>query len=134
MVIVLRFVDKDWCIQQKVARLLLVAQSMTGEELTRELVLNLSTELGITGNLLLASIHDRASVNNVAMQTLKIIYPNVIDIGCFSHTLDHVGQNFNTPVLDQFTKTWINLFSRSPKVVCQSLLTQLLDGGLSGKY
>ena len=115
MVIVLRFVDEDGCIQQKIARLLLVAKSMTGEELARELVLSLSTELGITGNILLASIQDRASVNNVAMQTLKIIYPNVIDIRCFSYTFDHVGQNFNTPVLDQLTKTWINLFSRSPK-------------------
>ena len=94
MVLVLRFMDKDWCIQQKVARLLLVAKSMTGEELARELVRNLSTELEITDKRLLASIHDRVSVNNVAMQTLKIIYPNVIDIGFFSYTLDHVGEKF----------------------------------------
>ena len=43
------------------------------EELARELVLNLSTVLGFTGNLLLASIHLRASVNNVVMLMLKII-------------------------------------------------------------
>ena len=61
-------------------------------------------------------MNDRASVNNSAMRTLKIIYPNVVDIGCFSHTHDHLGENFNTLVLDQFVKTWINLFSRSPMV------------------
>ena len=114
-VIVLRFVDNDWCIQQRVARLMLLAKSMSGEELARQLILCLSTELGITGDRLLASIHDRASVNNVAMQTLKVIYPDVVDIGCFSHTLDLVGEKFCTPILDQFFKGWINMFSRSPK-------------------
>ncbi len=59
--IVLRFVDENWHIQQKVARLLLVAKSMTGQELARELVLTLSSELKITEKHLLASMHDRAS-------------------------------------------------------------------------
>ena len=40
----------------------------------------------------------------------------MIDIGCFSHTLDHVGENMNTPILDDFMKHWISLFSHSPKV------------------
>ena len=60
-------------------------------------------------------MHDRASVNNVAVQTLKIIYPTLIDIGCFSHTLDVVGEKFCTPTLDQIFKGWINMFSRSSK-------------------
>lgn len=38
-----------------------------------------------------------------------------MDIGCFSHTLDHVGEKFHTPVLNQFAKAWIGLFTRSPK-------------------
>ena len=67
MVIVLHFVDDDWCIQQRVAWLMLLAKSMTGQELARQLILCLSTELGITGDQLIASIHDRASVKNVAM-------------------------------------------------------------------
>lgn len=114
-VIILRFVDDNWCIQQRVARLMLLAKSMSGEELARVLILCLSTELGITDDRLIASMHDRASVNNVAMQTLKILYPSLIDIGCFSHTLDLVGEKFCTPILDQFSKGWINMFSRSPK-------------------
>ena len=72
-VIVLRSVDDDWCIKQRVAQIMLLAKPMSAEELARELILCLSTELGITGDRLIASMHDRASVNNAAMRTLKII-------------------------------------------------------------
>ena len=42
------FSMNDWGMQQRVARLMLIAKSMTGEELARQLILCLSTELGIT--------------------------------------------------------------------------------------
>ena len=58
---------------------------------------------------------DRASVNRVAMNTLQIIYPNVLDVGCFSHTLDHVGEHFETPTLSEFGTAWLMLFSYSNK-------------------
>ena len=61
---------------------------------------------------LLATMSDRASTNNVAMHTLKIPYPLVVDIGC---SIDHVGSNFNTPTLSEFISLWISLFSHSPK-------------------
>ena len=35
-------------------------------------------------------MHDRASANGVAMQTIKVLYPNLVDIGCYSHTIDHM--------------------------------------------
>ena len=57
----------------------------------------------------------RASVNGVAMKTLKVIYPNVLDVGCFSHTLDHVGGRFQTPNLSEFATAWLMLFAHSPK-------------------
>ena len=60
-------------------------------------------------------MHDRASVNLVAMRTAKVIYQYILDIGCFSHTLDRVGENMNTPILDEFSKAWIGMFTRSPK-------------------
>ena len=60
-------------------------------------------------------MRDRASTTNVAMNTLKIVYPLIVDIGCFSHTIDHVGGCFNTPTLSEFITSWISLFSRSPK-------------------
>ena len=63
----------------------------------------------------MAALRDRASVNDVAVRTLKILYPNLVDIGCFSHTLDHVGEKMETPVLHQFIKAWISLSAHSPK-------------------
>ena len=94
---------------------MLLAKSLTGKEVAHQLIVCLSTELGIQSNRLQAVMRDRASVNSVAMRTLSINFPNVLDIGCFSHTRDHVGEHFNTPILDEFMKTWISMFSRSPK-------------------
>ena len=76
----------------------------------------ISTELGISGDRLVATMHDHAAVNNVAMQMVKILYPNVINIGCFLHTLARVGEKFHTPILDEFFKVWIGMFARSPKI------------------
>jgi hypothetical protein len=116
MVVVLRYVDDDWQIKQQVCRLMLVAKSMTGEEVAHQLIATLSTELSIPANHVVAFMRERASVNNVAMRTVSVLYNSMIDIGCFSHTLDRVGENMNTPILDEFTKHWISLFSHSPKV------------------
>ena len=115
LAIILWFVDDQYQIQQRAVRVMLLAKSLTGEEVAHQLIVCLSTELGIKPELLVAAMRDRASVNSVAMRTLSIVFPNVLDIGCFSHTLDHVGENFKTPILDQFIKVWINMFSRSPK-------------------
>ena len=115
MLIVVRFVDQDWCIQQRVVRMMLLAKSLTGEEVARQLIMTLSTELGILDGRLVAAMRDRAAVNGVAIRTLNVIYPSLIDVGCFSHTLDNVGDKFNTPTLDRFFKHWIGMFSRSPK-------------------
>ena len=50
------------------------------------------------------------------MRTLAVVYPKVMDIGCFSHTIDQVGDHFKTPILSEFSTSWIMLFSHSPKV------------------
>jgi hypothetical protein len=51
----------------------LLAKNLSGEEIARELITTLSTELGITPTRLPASMRDRASYNNVAMRTFKMI-------------------------------------------------------------
>ena len=78
---------------------------MTGEEIAREIVHAISAEYSVTGNRLLACMRDRASANGVAMRTIKILFPNVLDIGCYSHTLDHIGDHFNVPHLEEFTRS-----------------------------
>ena len=60
MVVVLRYVDDDWKIKQLVCRLMLLAKSMTGEEVAHQLIATLSTELSIPANC--GSIHERSGV------------------------------------------------------------------------
>ena len=80
-------------------------------------------------------MRDRASVNSVAMATLKLLYPSLLDVGCFSHTLDRVGEHFKVPVAG------FRSFLESPKQgslgdrmvgeLCQHILRP--DGGASGR-
>ena len=101
------FVKENWTLQQRLVRLWLLGKTVCGDEIARELVTILSTELGIAPGNLLAAMRDRASTNQVAVCTLKVVYPYILDIGCFSHTIDHVGKHFVTPLLGEFTKPWI---------------------------
>ena len=72
-------------------RLQILAKSLSGEEVARELISVLSVNFGVSPNQLLAVMCDRASVNEVALKTVKIVYPYCLSVGCFSHTIDHVG-------------------------------------------
>ena len=115
MAILVRFVSDEWNLEQRFIRMQMLAKSLTGEEVARELISVLSIKYSVKSELLLAAMRDWASVNNLAMQTVKVVYPLIVDIGCFSHTLDHVGDNFVTPNLKEFLHLWISLFSHSPK-------------------
>ena len=75
----------------------------------------LSVNYGIALQQLLAAMKDHVSVNEAAVRTLKIVYPNLLSVGCFSHTIDRVGEQFCTPNLSDFITSWISLFSHSPK-------------------
>ena len=114
-VIMVRFVDPNWCIYQRLIRVQILAKSLSGEEMAREIINSLSVEYGVLSQQILAVMHDCASTNTVAMRTLKVLYPMAIDIGCFSHTLDRVGERFDVPTLYSFMIYWISLFSHSSK-------------------
>lgn len=57
---------------------------------------------------------DRASTNEVAIRTIKILYPNILYIGSFSHTIDNAGAPFQISTVEEFIKLWISLFPHSP--------------------
>uniref|UniRef100_A0A1X7T065 DUF659 domain-containing protein n=1 Tax=Amphimedon queenslandica TaxID=400682 RepID=A0A1X7T065_AMPQE len=115
LVIILRFIGDDWEVTHRLICMQLLAKSLTGEEIARELKSVLQADYHVGSKALVGSMHDRASVNNVAMSTIKVLYPEVFNVGCFSHTIDHVGEKFKTPTLDEFVTAWITLFSHSPK-------------------
>ncbi len=93
----------------------MLSKSLTGEEIARELIHVLSVNFSIGPGQLIAAMRDRASVNNVAMRTLKIVYPDLLDVGCFSHTIDRVGEHFKLPLVSEFLTAWITMFSHSTK-------------------
>ena len=47
-------------------------------------------------------MYDQVSVNGAAVRIVKVVYPNIVDIGCILHTLDIVGDKFRTPNLNHF--------------------------------
>ena len=112
---VIRFVGDNWKIEQRHIHLQLLAKSLTGEEIAREIISALSTSYSIESSRLLACMRDGASTNSVAVRTLSILYPNLFDVKCFSHTLDRVGEHYDIPVLNQFTTAWVSMFSHNPK-------------------
>ena len=124
LAVVVRFI-KNWNIEQRLVRLSLLAKSVNGDELAREILTILSTQLGVSSGKLLACMRDGASVNEKAMNTLSIMYPHVMNIVCFSHSLDLVGTKFVTPKLDKFMKHWFGIFQHSSRA---KLLWQELTG------
>jgi len=60
------------------------------KEIARELISILSSHYGIQPTQLFGAMRDQASTNNVALQAMKVVYPNLIDIGCYSHRLEIV--------------------------------------------
>ena len=127
LAIVLRFVTAEFTVEQRLVKVQLLSKSLKGEEIAREVIHTLTTEYSIGTHSLLAAMRDRASSNGVAMKTVKVLYPDLVDIGCFSHTIDRVGENFHTPILHEFGIAWVSMFSHSPK-------TKLLWKELTGKH
>ena len=111
----MKFISDSFTVEQRLVRIQLLAKSLTGEEIARELISVLSIFLGITSQFVVATVRDSATVNNNAIRTMKIIYQNSLDIGCFSHTLDLVGDHFKLPNLTEFVSAWLTLFSLSTK-------------------
>ena len=88
-------------------RIQLLAKSLNGEEVTQELINVLSMKLGVT-------MRDRASVNIVAIHTLKILYPHLLNIGCFHiGTLDLVGDYFKLPQFTELLNSWLSLLNQA---------------------
>ena len=59
---------------QHLVRVEFLAKSMTGEEVARELINVFSIKLGIGSDLLIATMRDRALVNDIALRILTQAY------------------------------------------------------------
>ena len=52
-------------------------------------------------------------MNQAALQQVRFFFPQLLDVTCFSHTIDNVGKHFEFRVLDTFAQYWVSLFSYS---------------------
>ena len=114
LAVLVRFVDSNFDIVQRLVRVHILAKTLSGQQLAREIITVLSTELQLPSTSVLAAIRDGASVNASAVQKMRdILYPEMMDIICISHSLDNVGKRIDTPLLDTFQQWWIALFAHS---------------------
>ena len=85
LAIVVRFRTADWEIKQRLVRLQLIVKSLKGDELACEIITVLAQQYNVQNSSLCAAMRDGASVNGVAIRTVKVVFPKVVDIRCFSH-------------------------------------------------
>ena len=81
-----------WNIEQQLIRCQMLSKSLSGEEIARKLVDVLCVTYGVKSKYVLGAMRDKASMNNIANCYARITYPSVVDMGCFLHTIDHVGE------------------------------------------
>ena len=81
LAVIVRFVDKEFEIQQLLVRLNVLAKSLNAQQLAREIIIALSNDLRLPMEKVIAAIRDGASVNTAAMQHVStIMYPMMTDI------------------------------------------------------
>ena len=138
LVLVLCYVQ-DWEVKQHLLCVDFLQKSLNAEELARQIISALSVTLSVECSNLVAVMRDGASVNAAAMHTVKIMYPEALDIRCISHTLDFIGDKFKVPTLSLFLHSGYHtsLTALSSKLCGRlelvSRLPHILDGGAAGK-
>ena len=114
LAIVVRFIDSQWLIQQRLVKLEVLARSINVEQLAQRLIQCLAIECMIRPDQLLASMRDGAAVNEAALRQVSFFFSNVFNVTCFSDTIDNDGKHFEFGVLDTFSRYWNTMFSLSP--------------------
>ena len=113
--IIVRFLDNNWLITQRLVRISVCSKSVNADELAQVLNQCLSVDYGVRASSLLAAMRDGASVNQAALNKISLIFPKLLNVVCFSHTLDNVGNHLVIPTLLKFGSLWIRPFSHSYK-------------------
>ena len=76
-------------------------------------------------------MRDGASVNQAALDRIAFIFPKMLNVVCFSHTLNNVGNHLVIPSLVEYGSLWIRMFRHSCKA---KLLWKDLTGRTPRSY
>ena len=100
-------------------RLSLLKGSQDHQQLARWILENLF-RVKAEPTACLCATPDRAATNGAAVRLVQRTYPNIVHIGCQSHTLDHVGDHLDIPLLKEFSSALHALFGPlvTPPFVC----------------
>jgi hypothetical protein len=114
MCVIVRFVDANYIVQQRLIRLKLYEGSFDGEELLTA-ISDILVGAGIMFRCVTGTMTDMCAVNIKAMKALRDKYhaSNLLIAGCNSHTFDGVGGKADVPVLQSFWNVFINLTALS---------------------
>ena len=98
LAILFRYISADdWTIQQCLVCMHVLAKSLFGPQLARDFGTCLSTQLQLPPQKVIAAVRDGAVVDEAALcQGKDLLYPSILGIICFSHSLGNVGKNFRT--------------------------------------
>ena len=123
--------DNNWNIIQRLVRIDVCSKSVNANELAEILNQCLSVDGGVRANSLFAAMRDGGSANQAALDKIAFIIPKMLNVVCFSHTLDNVGNHLVIPTLVEFGSLWIRMFHHSCKA---KLLWKVLTGQTPRSY
>ena len=83
LAIIVRFIDKDCNIQQRLLKLEILAKNMNADELAQRLIQCLAVEYGMQPNHLLAAMRDGASVYEAGLRQVMFSFPNILSVICY---------------------------------------------------
>ena len=129
--IIVRFVDNGWNIIQRLVRIDVHSESVNANKLAEVLNQCLSVDYGVRENSLLAAMRDGASVNQAALDRIAFRLLKMLNVMCFSHTLDNEGNHLVILTLVEFGSLWIRVFRHSCKA---KLLWKDLTGQTARSY
>ncbi len=87
-------------------------KSLCGTEMSTELT-ELLNRSGIEPSNLIGPVSDCVSSNLVARTVMSVMYKGALQMGCFAHSIDHVGEHFLLPLEHQFTEVMVGMMSRN---------------------
>ena len=86
--VIVAFLDDNWSIIQRLVRIDICSKPVNADDFAQVLNQCLSVDYGVKANSLLAAMRDGASVQNqAALDRIAFIFPKVLNVVCFSHTL-----------------------------------------------
>lgn len=80
----------------------------------------ITEDAGLKFKQIIATGRDAAPLNGAVLDGLRIHLKNSVDIGCFSHMLNRVGESFDAPILSAFMGYFAQHFGHSAPVSSDS--------------